>query len=429
MRMFKDISPRWRLQASRSTQPLIILSPYITKDVVHDLVEGKLGARIYTLFETIVFATGGSDLECIVDLMEDHKVYRLDGLHAKVVTDNASFITVGSQNLTEGGKHNLELSVHLKDQPARRQAMEILEPWFESAERITPEMVADMEVDIERLRLLYREFQKQCSDHQKQINAKARQRARRERYEAHEKNRAAIANKLKKALGSSISITARVKRNDRQTSYLKTDDKANLLVWKRADDTEYATLDKGDRYLCFLESNEFGWARVAGQQISLISRGIIFDPGTFKPFPHLTLRVSSAARSLIDQPNGTNLVVSLWRGKQHVCTVPCTFQLDDITLFEPKRPAPARPFIKGRPAPIYPAPAALTTKVMEWISKNTKSFELLVRKCVTESFSYSAGHKLAGDRAAMFFGEPGERFRLRLAKVRGNPILHVSRLP
>ncbi|MDS9592667.1 phospholipase D-like domain-containing protein [Pseudomonas sp. HTZ1] len=167
MRMFKDIHPRWQQQAKRSSQPLIILSPYITQDVALSLVKGKTGARIYTLFDTNVFATGGSDLEDIVELMQKHEVYQLDGLHAKLVTDKDTFVTVGSQNLTRGGKHNLELSVHLNDEPARRQAMDIVEPWLDDAERITPEMVADMKVDIERLKGLYKEFQKQCAEHQK----------------------------------------------------------------------------------------------------------------------------------------------------------------------------------------------------------------------------------------------------------------------
>jgi len=145
MRMFKDIYPRWKHQAKCSTNPLTILSPYITKDVVLSLLKGKVGAQIYTLFDTNVFASGGSDLDDIVGLMKNHEVYQLDGLHAKMVTDHSSFVTVGSQNLTEGGKHNLELSAHLSGEPARRQAMEIVGPWLEKAESITPEMVVEME--------------------------------------------------------------------------------------------------------------------------------------------------------------------------------------------------------------------------------------------------------------------------------------------
>lgn len=427
MRMFKNIQRRWERETKSSTQPLIILSPYITQDVALNLLKDKAGARIYTLFDTNVFATGGSDLNVIVKLMEEHAVYQLDGLHAKLITDNSTFVTVGSQNLTEGGKHNLELSVHLKDEPARRQAMEIVEPWLDDAERITSDMVADMRVGIERLQALYEDFKKQCAEHQKDVDAKARQRARRERFEAHAKNRAAIASKLQRALRSSITKTARV-TGEIQSSALKTDAKANLLIWEQPNGKIQAELDKGDRYLCFLESNEFGWARVAGQQISLIARGITFGSGTFSAFPKLSLQVTSDARSLIGHPDGTNLVVSLWWGKSHVCTVPGSFQLDDINLFEAKRPKPARPKIKGRLDPVQPAPARLTRDVMTWIAENNRKFELLVRRCVTESFNYAEGHRLTGVKAAMFFGQPGSRVKIRLAKVRNNPILHVSPL-
>lgn len=429
MRMFDDIYPRWKQQAKRSTNPLTILSPYITKDVALSLVKGKTGARIYTLFDTKVFATGGSDLDDIVGLMKDHEVYRLDGLHAKLVTDNTSFVTVGSQNLTEGGQHNLELNVSLEGKLARQQAMEIVEPWLEDAERITPEMVADMKVGIERLKALYKEFLGECADHQADFDAQARQRARSRRRAAHVKSRAAIGSKLKKVLNSNITKTAQVRRKDMHTTpFLKTDDKASLLVWARPNGEIEAELDKGDRYLCFLESNDFGWARVADQQITRIGRGITYGPGSVKAFPSLSLQVSSAAKSLIGHPDGTNLVVNLWQGKRLVCTVPASFQLDDVTAFEAKRPQPARPRIKGRSEPIQPASTVLTREVMAWIEENNRKFELLVRKYVTESFNYTDGNKLVGVSAAMFFGQTGSRVKIRLARVRNNPILHVSPL-
>ena len=76
MLMFDDISPRWRQDAKRSTRPLTILSPYITGDVALGLLKGK----------------------------------------------------VGSQNLTRGSQLNNELSVHLKCELARLQAMALVEP-------------------------------------------------------------------------------------------------------------------------------------------------------------------------------------------------------------------------------------------------------------------------------------------------------------
>lgn len=427
MRMYDDISPRWKQQAKRSTHPLTILSPYITQDVALNLLKGKTGARIYTLFEATVFAAGGSSLNDIVGLMKDHEVYRLDGLHAKMVTDHTSFVTIGSQNLTEGGKHNHELSVHLKDEPARRQALEIAEPWLEDAVRITPEMITDMENGLEQLKKLHDEFLAQCAKHQNDVDSKAKRRASRERHAAHVKSRAAIGAKLSKALRTSITKTAQVRRKDRfSTPFLKTDDKASLLLWERSNGELEADLDKGDRYLCFLQSNDFGWARVADQQITRIGRGITYGPGAIKAFPKLSLEVSSHPRNLIGQPDGTNLVVKLWLGKKHVCTVPASFMLDKVTALGTRRPKPASPKSKGRPDPVQPAAPELTNQVISWIDANKAAFERNVRKHVTESFNYSEGNKLAGVSAASFFGATGSRFNVRLAKVRNNPILHVS---
>lgn len=132
---------------------------------------------------------------------------------------------------------------------------------------------------------------------------------------------------------------------------------------------------------------------------------------------------------MIGHPDGTNLVVDLWSGKQHVCTVPACFELDDVTIFQSKRPRPPRATLSETDEPIQPAPALMIKQVLNWIADNKRAFENLVRRHVTESFNYVDGRKLTGEHAATFFGRPGSRVTVRLAKVRSNPVLHVSPLP
>lgn len=428
MRMFENITNRWKQHAKRSTSPLTILSPYITKGTVMSLVAGKASASIYTLFNVEVFATGGSDLGDIVKLMAKHKVYKLDRLHAKVVTDHTSFITVGSQNLTQNGQHNLELSVSLNGEAARRQAMDIVEPWLDAAELITPAMVADMESEVGSVKKLYDEFLQKCESAQTQINLRAKRRASRSRYEAHLKGRALIEGKLKRALASSPTKSAEVKRaSSVSTPCLKTDAKENLLRWKRADGSIHAKLEKGERYLCFLENNEFGWARVAGQQITRIGRGITYAPGVLEAFSQLSFQVSASGKSLIGQPDGTNLVVNLLHGERPVCTVPAKFQLDSVNIFPARRPK-APPARAKRSAATRPVPLSMTREVMAWIAENEPEFEKLVHMRVTESFNYADGSKLTGVDAASFFGKLGSRVTVRVVNVDDNPILHVSPL-
>ncbi|MGE8063900.1 hypothetical protein [Pseudomonas sp. NPDC089569] len=427
MRMFDDISPRWSQDAKRSTKPLTILSPYITGDVALGLVKGKVGARIYTLFDAEVFAAGGSSLKDIKGLMNAHQVYRLDGLHAKLVTDNASFVTVGSQNLTRGGQLNNELSVYLKDEPARLQAMAVVEPWLEKASLITPAMVADMEKDIERLRAMYRKFKEECDKHQEKVDAAAKQLARRERQAAQAKTRAAIGAKLNKALSTGTTKTGQVTRKDvESTPFLKIDNNASLLRWERKRGNDIV-LRKGMRYLCFQDSNAFGWARVAEKQITRIGLSILYEAGALKEFPELTMILSARPQDLTGKPDGTNLVVKLLDGKKMVCTVPVSFLLDEVTAFPARRPGyPQLPRRFGTPATPPPASPTLSKAVAAWIAANKAKFELLVCKHVTESFEYADGDKLAGVNAASFFGKIGSRVDVTVTKLGNHPILHVA---
>lgn len=427
MRMTGNVYERWKRHAKRSSSPLTILSPYLTGDTALSLLKPKIRARIYTLFDAKVFASGGSNLDDIEALMASHEVYRLDGLHAKLVTDHITFVTLGSQNLTEGGQHNLELSVDLNGEPARRQAMAIVEPWLESATLIKPEMVTDMRVEIERLKRLYADFLAECSEHQKSVDAKEKARYRRDRYDAHVKSKAAIGAKLEKVLKSSIVVTGKVKRKtNTSTPFLKTDNNRSLLLWRRPNGQKVADLNKLDRYLCVLKSNDFGWARVAGQQISRISRVITFGPGTIKEYPALSLELSSAPRSLIGHPVGTNLRARVMQGRKVVCIVPVNFLLDDLVALAPERPPVPRPRVKGMPMQEQRASAELSEQVIGWITSHKRKFEQLVQSHVTGSFNFHEGEKLAGESAGAFFGEIGSCVRVRLVKVRGNPVLHFS---
>lgn len=427
MRMYNDISPRWIQDAKGSTKPLTILSPYITSELAHDLVKDKVGARIYTLFDAEVFAAGGSSLDEIKGLMETHLVYRLDGLHAKVVTDNASFVTVGSQNITRGGRLNNELSVHLKGEVARIQAMAVVEPWLEKASLITPAMVDEMEKDIERLRVLYRKFKAECDKYQAEVDAATKQRARRERRDAQAKTRAAIGVKLKKALSSGATKTGRVTRKDvASTPFLKIDNNASLLKWERKRGSDI-DLRKGMRYLCFLDSNAFGWARVAEKQITRIGLNIQYAPGTFREFPTLTMVLSARPQDLVGQPDGTNLVVKLLEVGKAVCTVPVSFLLDEVTAFPASRPRfPQLPRRPGMPKLPPAASPALSKTVTAWIAANKAKFESLVCKRTTESFNYADGSKLAGVFASKFFGKLGSRVNVTVTKLGKQPILYVT---
>jgi hypothetical protein len=137
--------------------------------------------------------------------------------------------------------------------------------------------------------------------------------------------------------------------------------------------------------------------------------------------------LTSTPKDLVGHPDGTNMVVKVLSGESPVCTVPASFLLDDLTVFEPKRPKPFQPINpEGGRSPSPNVAPSVTRNVTTWIKDNKRKFELLIRKHVTESFKHHKGGNLSGVNAAIFFGEPGSRVNVGLAMIRGNPILHVS---
>ena len=118
-------------------------SPFITGELCASLVEGNANARIYTRFDVPLFASGGSSLDQLEALLRSgHQLFKIDDLHAKVVMDESSFVTIGSQNLTKRGKlHNKELTASFTSSQVRDLVKARIAPWLENAEPITAEMI------------------------------------------------------------------------------------------------------------------------------------------------------------------------------------------------------------------------------------------------------------------------------------------------
>ncbi len=88
-----------------------VFAPYLTSDVaVSILADADRGsARVYTLWDTKLFAQGSSSLDALRSLLESgFAVYHLPNLHAKIVLAGETALSVGSQNLTERGKQHAE---------------------------------------------------------------------------------------------------------------------------------------------------------------------------------------------------------------------------------------------------------------------------------------------------------------------------------
>jgi hypothetical protein len=84
----------------------LFFSPYVTGSCADRvlLVAGGGDVELYTVFTAEDFACGASSLRCLQRLIEGGvKVYHLPDLHAKMLLVPGQVVTIGSQNLTNGG--------------------------------------------------------------------------------------------------------------------------------------------------------------------------------------------------------------------------------------------------------------------------------------------------------------------------------------
>lgn len=103
IRIRTKMAPRWIQQITSAQSQLTVLSPYITKNPTLTLLANKK-ATFYTRFDLRDFLSGASKLNAFKQLLKKEcKVFVVPKLHAKVIMDEDQFVTLGSQNLTQGG--------------------------------------------------------------------------------------------------------------------------------------------------------------------------------------------------------------------------------------------------------------------------------------------------------------------------------------
>jgi len=412
-----NIAPLWLSKARKSSTPLTILSPYLSGNDARLLVANKPSARIYTLFDLEVFASGASSLDLVASLVTNgSQVFHLENLHAKVVMNEDGFVCLGSQNLTRRGKSkNRELSVHLFGDTARSQARELVEPWLKEAKQITPDMVADMKASLVIAQEAYQQFKKTCADQHKVMEENERERDESQR----------AKRRLRENLTKSISKSFRLPtakfgtvRYLGENHTLSIQNDSNLLTWGRGRDA--ISLQNLKRYLCVLDG-DFGWARVASGRITKISR-IIRQDGFFPTLPNLHVVLSSAPRQMVGLPPEANLAVKVKHDSTTICTVPMAFNLKRLRTFTPIVPqtkASTKNRVDG---------TRLAEEVKKWINANPQKFKQLISVRVTQSFHYAEGSKLAGGNANTFFGPVGTRCKLELIVDGSKHILAATRL-
>lgn len=427
----RKVASLWRVKAKATNAPLTILSPFITGELCTSLVEGKANARIYTRFDVPLFASGGSSLDQLEALLRaGHQIFMIDDLHAKVVMDESSFVTIGSQNLTKRGRlHNKELTASFTSPRVLDMVKARIAPWLDEAKPITAEMIEWMRANVKDAAAQHKAFREACnatedaySAHFQPLDA--------ERTQTEESEPASVTvererrlREIREQIGARMAPLKKSfpaqrcrvvePRWENHSPYLSVG-RGSFTSWQI--EQKAIELDQGKRYLCALESGDIGWVRVASGRITKISRGITTAAGLLPIDRSLALELSGEIADLRRLPPGANLAAKVWRGETRICTVPVMFDLKDCDILDPILP-------NARELRLGPGEKP-TAEVLAWLSAHKEETRKIVLSEILGPFDYR--ERLLGENADSFFGPPKTYCFASLAEVERKPVLLMS---
>lgn len=218
--------------------------------------------------------------------MSGCELFHIDDLHAKVMLSD-DFISIGSQNLTNKGKSNLEASFCSNDKSFIKYSRSEVECWVGLAKEITLEMIEDMEDEISPLIIEYGKIKKLLNAVDESVIEKEniRQKLEEDRIrkilEDKERLRQLAIN-ARNIKQSSRSIFANVQKITNQGRYgdktntfslVPYKGKGSFLSWQVG--TEEITLKRQRRYLFMdTDSGRIGWARVNKGRITYFESSV-----------------------------------------------------------------------------------------------------------------------------------------------------------
>jgi hypothetical protein len=413
---FANIAPKWAATARSTNGASVFLSPYLTSTTAETVLRNlKVKARIYTLFKAENFASGASSLGTLRKLVVDgHLLFHLEGLHAKVALfDDVG--SIGSQNLTRGGTTRLEASVVLTDPVAIQHMKTRVTEWIEEASPISLDMIEDMERELRPLRKQYVKAQRLAQELDGLIEerellrvatkAQARVKVRRRRVRA-------FVRSIQSTNQSSDVVYGEIQSVNTNAGWSTTHSlialyRGNLLRWRLAN--EEVGLSTTKRYLCVIPtSGKLGWARVMKTRITFVGAGVL-NAG-FITIGESRYRVSMQADWSNDGARGRNLEVTLAFGAWDVpiCSVSMWVSVSDVEILE----------IESIAREGYEKEAVVAKNL---IAKEGAEFARQCLHLVLAPFTYT--RNLYGVQATEFFGDFGQRYRIRLAQMRDHEFL------
>lgn len=432
IRIRPKIQKRWQQQIREATTPLTVLSPYITRNKTLKLLAEKK-ATFYTRFEVRDFASKASTLAAIKLLLDNNcKIYEIKDLHAKVIMDETSFVTVGSQNLTaRGASENKELSACFDGETRNttcERVREVVSAWIDDPELQEIDWIRfdRMKVDVGLAKEAFKEFDKAM----RKIQVKT-DKAQAERLKSveeggkdeREARKAATQTAIKKAIAeatpSNIHPRGTVRAPRDTTPKLHFNTQTNLYRWKK----NGKPLEDNSRCLCLLDEETLGWVRLASKQITRVAQRMNIGSIFPKPFGCVGVTLSVEKADLKKAPANANIVAILAHHNTELCRVALDYWIDGMSIegiTYPKRKATGK-----KPTETQ----HLRSDLASWLEDDLEGLKLTFMTSIASTTPLP--YRLDGDDAKMFFGPVGTEVDVTMKFInnkRKDPILVATRV-
>ncbi len=425
----RDVARRWKSELN-TDKKVYILSPYITSKA-EDVLENAKDCEIYTDFSIENFAFGSSSLSTIKNLInKGFKVYSIQNIHAKIVLVTDTFVSIGSQNLTNQGTQNKEATFTSDDlEVVQFIESELKENWFNHLKEITLEVVEILEKELKPLIVKRKKLNNEVEKVKESFEKKEKEQ---ETEKQRSLNYLGLRHNIGRIKRDGFGIQGKIKDKEQKyftqdsyyskLSYVQTFEAdsrdKNLLMWRVRNDSPIL-LEKTFRYLAVIEDiGKLGWARIMEKSITYVGQEFSVDEAISIELPNffnikVPLKLGIKANWDISTLRDYNLEIFLSDRTTEIfetnfCHIRVFFDLNLINIFSMEF---SRDIIG----------------LEDWVSKNKPTFIKILKEKIFQSFKYR-DKKLEGPQVNKFL-YPWSKCKLTVGKVKDNPLLVFSEIP
>jgi hypothetical protein len=416
-----QITGRWKaeIETGRSCK---FFSPYVTGRGARNilLAAGSKQVELYTLFTLENFASDGSSLDCIEQLVKAGlTVYHLPGLHAKILLMPGRAVTIGSQNLTARGTVNREANLLVSDSAMIQRVEEETAAWLTDRVPVTQPWIDDMRRQLRGVRNLFRKAKADAARLNEEVMQRERERVERERQERErerqEAERQRRLSNLRAAVGSLRVASTVVSTRMQYTTpawHSSADESLFALSGRSLTrwyvDGRVVELQDCYRYLCIIEdTGKMGWARVASSRISFVEPSVEY--GERLHYRTRSWHVIAEGHWGDSTRSMCNLTLKLESSWGEEARLDCWFSVSGLEVEK----------VVWRNPPRH---EVVPKHIAKSIADNDEALRDKLTNYLVRPFKYKDGQKL-GTRSDKFFGGYGSRYRISLAKVSQHEVL------